>query len=117
MKKKIFLVEDDFLIQELLLEVFQEDYDVCVNGKCEEVFKYLKENTFDCIIMDYHLQNFTAFDILSRFKEKEFLKKTIITSGYLSYDEELNIKNLGVFQIIQKPFDLFELKRQVDQLV
>ncbi|MEO0234997.1 MAG: hypothetical protein ABIN11_07955 [candidate division WOR-3 bacterium] len=112
--KRIILIEDDLDIIELLLDILSEKYQIFYETNVENFFNRTDIETFDLIITDYLLNNYSAKDIIQKYTHKKIL---IISALSISSLEILNfVDNKRVFYL-QKPFVIDTLISTVDSII
>ncbi len=105
MKKKILLVEDDVSICRMLKTLLElENFEVATSdGNLQEIPHLLLSFQADFLIIDYHLKNATALDILKLVdsnpsKSRPFI---LVTSGE---DQRERCRQEGADGFLLKPF-------------
>ncbi len=105
MKKKVLLVEDDVsicLMLKTLLEL--EGFEVYASfGDLKGIPEFISNNHPDFLIVDYHLKNATALDILKSLNASKMEGRpfTLITSGE---DQRERCFEAGADGFILKPY-------------
>lgn len=114
---KILLLEDDFVLNEIIEEFLQEqgyEVTVCFDGESAQELLYSK--TFDLLLLDVNVPNINGFNLLKDLREKEIKTPAIfITSASLLEDMEEGFKS-GCDDYIKKPFELKELNLRIDNI-
>ena len=111
--QKILVVEDDFDIQELLLNFLQEaGYDVTVANDGVEALSIYANNQFDLILLDIMLPKIDGFSVCELIRKQSQIPIIMLTA--LSGEEE-QIKGLDlqVDDYITKPFSMPVLVRKI----
>ena len=118
-KRTIFVVEDEAEILEFVTLSLQAwGHHVTAGGTAEEALRLLQnhEKPVDILVTDIMLPGMNGKELAARFKAKFPALKTIFMSGY-SGDV---LAEAGVLpqdlHFLQKPFDLAQLKAQIDDL-
>ena len=114
---KILLLEDDFVLNEIIEEFLQEkSYDVTVCFDGEEAQDILYSKSFDLLLLDVNVPNIDGFKLLKDLRDKEIKTPAIfITSASLLEDMEEGFKS-GCDDYIKKPFELRELNLRIENL-
>lgn len=69
MSAKIMLLEDDFVLSEILLEFLQEQgYDVCLYDNAKDALNAAYEQYFDLWILDVKVPYGNGFDVLKELR-------------------------------------------------
>lgn len=110
MKRKILVVDDEMGIRLLLKDLFiQEGFHVATADTGLEVLKELEEQSFDLIILDYHLPVLDGASVIRRLKQNESTTPLIVMSGLPEKVAE-NIHTYdSVKKIVAKPFHIHEM--------
>ena len=106
---KIFVVEDEILIQKSLKKLLEaKGAEVDAQDLGEEAIKMILENDYDRILCDLMLKDLNGFDIIEESKKKyspqEIARKFIIMTAYNS-PQILDRAQQYKCPIISKPFD------------
>jgi DNA-binding response OmpR family regulator len=99
-KHKILIVEDDEATLRMLEKGFRlAGFTVSSAEGCDEAFKLLNKNNFDCLLTDYCLKDGTAFNICKSVRADEKIKKMpiVILSGHSE-------KSLSSYTVCQADF-------------
>ncbi len=114
--KKVLLVEDNFINQEVALAVLNDlglEVEVANNGK--EGFEMFLENTYDLIFMDLRMpimNGFEATKLIRSSKKEDAQTVPVIAMTANAMDEDRqNSIIAGLNDHVVKPIDIDELKR------
>lgn len=111
-RKNIVIIEDDAVLRRGLTRFFvneginSRDFD---NG--EEAFLSAVKELPDLIFCDYKLPGANGFEIFQKMRKAGIDSPFIMMTAYFSDDLKNKALAKGVLAIIEKPFDLSELKR------
>ncbi|MFO7811322.1 MAG: response regulator [Candidatus Delongbacteria bacterium] len=115
MGKKILIIDDQPDILDVLTEVIEilghEAVSVC-SGK--SIGSKVDLNDFDLVISDYQMPDMTGVEIAKKIKAECPEMKVFIISGYHQILSEKKMEEYGVSGILNKPFDIEELKRVIN---
>ncbi|WP_410501978.1 response regulator [Exiguobacterium acetylicum] len=114
MKGRLLIVEDEPGIRNLLAQLFRaEGYetDVAVDG--EEAIVYLQEAVYDLLLMDVNMPGRTGIEVLRHQDQIGRRVRTILMTALGEKEAMEEAKRLGVVAFFGKPFDIFELKKEV----
>jgi len=114
MKGRLLIVEDEPGIRNLLAQLFRaEGYetDVAVDG--EEAIVYLQETAYDLLLMDVNMPGRTGIEVLRHQDRIGRRVRTILMTALGEKEAMEEAKRLGVVAFFGKPFDIFELKKEV----
>ena len=114
--QRIFCVEDDESIRELILYALKSGgYEATGFENGEEMWKEIKENVPDLILLDIMLPSENGFAILKKLKEKIDLKSipVIMLTAKTSEVDKVRGLDLGADDYISKPFGVMELLSRI----
>lgn len=114
MKGRLLIVEDEPGIRNLLAQLFRADgyeTDVAVDG--EEAIVYLQEAVYDLLLMDVNMPGRTGIEVLRHQDRIGRRVRTILMTALGEKEAMEEAKRLGVVAFFGKPFDIFELKKEV----
>ncbi len=112
--KRILIIEDDKSISELQKDYLEMGgYEVICAFDGNSGFEYIKNESFDLIILDLMLPEKGGFDILREISDSKQIPVLIVSA---KSDETFKIKglNLGADDYITKPFGMGELVARVN---
>ena len=114
---KILLLEDDFVLNEIIEEHLQEKgYIVTTAFDGEKAQELIYSQTFDLLLLDVNVPNLNGFELLSDIRSKEIRTPAIyITSANMLEDMEKGFKS-GCDDYIKKPFELRELDLRIENI-
>ena len=114
----ILVVDDQLGVRRLLQEMLQDEgHQVEMAGNGTEALKTLKEFKADLILMDMKMPEMNGIDTL---KEIRMSNKEVDVIMMTAYGDAQNIEqaqNLNVTYYISKPFDLFELRNKIREIL
>ena len=112
---KILIVDDDEdLIQSLSLRLRNEGYDVVSGTDGYQGLEQARNEKPDLLILDVKMPAGDGFSIQERLLAHGTVWPPVIyLTGDKSVRTELNVKKLGAFAVIYKPFDVEDLLKTV----
>ena len=118
--KKMLIVENDILSQNLLQRIFKSDFEIYICDSGEDYYENFGKTKFDIILMDVSLNGSkTGLELIKEIKETEFTEDTPILC--LSAHAQTKIRQIaievGADLFITKPVQNYVLKEAVDSLV
>lgn len=103
--EKILIVDDEILVRDFLAETLRRkglDVQTAENG--QKAFNLLKENSFDLVITDMKMPDFTGIDVLKKVKELSPSTVVIVITAFGSIENAVEAMKLGAFNYLIKPF-------------
>lgn len=110
--KKIFIIEDEILIQQSLKKLFERrGFSVDVSASGKTAIDMILAQDYDRIICDLMLQDISGFDVIEeskrRYRPEEISQKFVIMTAYNS-PQVLSRANAYQCRLLNKPFDDLE---------
>ncbi|MDE0584512.1 response regulator [Planococcus sp. 11815] len=116
--RKILIVDDQQGIRLLLKEVFErEGYETLIAGSGKEALELTQETCPDMVLMDMKMPGMDGIELLKRFKKRRHDCKVIMMTAYGEMGVIEESMNWGVVRYFTKPFDVFELRDAVRELI
>jgi DNA-binding response OmpR family regulator len=115
--KKIFVVDDEqdllFTVKQVI-EFYNKDYKVATIDSGKKLFKLLKEESPDLILLDIMLPDINGWEIFKKLKSKSEWKNIPIIFISSVADETSKITaNTIADDFIEKPFEAELLQRKI----
>ncbi|VWX35450.1 response regulator [Exiguobacterium oxidotolerans] len=114
MKGRLLIAEDEPGIRNLLAQLFKaQGYitDLAVDGI--ETIERLHEADYDLLLMDVNMPGKTGIEVLRHQDQIGRPIRTILMTALSEKEAMEEAKRLGVVAFFGKPFDIFELKKEV----
>ncbi|AQU80323.1 MULTISPECIES: response regulator [Planococcus] len=116
--KTILIVDDQLGIRLLLKEVFsKEGYQAIAAGNGIEALKKVQEFSPDLVLLDMKIPGMDGIEILKRLKKTNPRIHVIMMTAYGELDLIKESMNWGAERYFTKPFDVFEVRDAVKQLL
>ncbi len=116
--KKILIVDDQQGIRLLLKEVFErEGYEALVAANGNEALQITEQGCPNLILMDMKMPGMDGIELLKRLKGRDEECKVIMMTAYGELGVIEESRNWGVMRYFTKPFDVFELRDAVHELL
>jgi two-component system alkaline phosphatase synthesis response regulator PhoP len=113
-KKKILVIDDEDFIRELVKDFLEIDDVGCEGvGEIESALALLREQQFNLILLDRHLGEMKADDVIARIKEIAPYIPIVILTGDPQCDHDY-LKQVGADGIIFKPFQVSDFMDSVN---
>ncbi|QEN04927.1 response regulator [Thiospirochaeta perfilievii] len=102
---KLLIIEDDDIQRDSIKELISgSDVEITGVGSGEEAYTILKNQKFDCVVLDLGLQDMSGYELLDRINRDREISQTpiiIYTGRDLSPEEELRLKRYAESIIIK----------------
>lgn len=119
MSKTMLIIEDDVVTRDLLRIVFEYDGFTCMEAENGAMgLAMLESQAFDMIVLDHAMPVMTGLEFLDHVQHKLHQCKApiIMITGMLTPNIRQKATKLGVYAIVEKPYDIGELRALVSQL-
>ena len=98
-RKRLLVIEDNAAEQLSIRELLgYDDIDIAVAGTGEEALATLREQVFDCVVLDLRLPDMSGFEVLERLRDNPALTDlpvVVFTGKELSPDEDARLHMLA----------------------
>ena len=114
---KILVVDDQLGIRCLFIEILKEDHEVEVAANGSEAFRLLISFKPDLILLDMKMPGMNGIETLEQIRAVDCRVAVIMMSSYGNSWDLKQVKDLGILYYMVKPFDLFELRERVREML
>lgn len=111
-KAKILIVDDDDSIRATLRRAL-DVYDITDVGSGTEAIAMLKNQSFDCVLLDLRLPDLDGMEILREYGPRN----VIMITAHGTIENAVEAMKLGCVDYLRKPFDLSVVREQVLQVL
>ena len=112
----VLAVEDDPAVAFAIVTVLRGAHcDITPAGSMEEALATIARQPrgFDVVITDNNMPGGNGRDLVRRLRGSGYSGKVVVLSACVSPEEENEYRELGVSEVVPKPFSLGELRRAV----
>jgi len=116
---KILVVDDQIGVRSLLVEIFREDdYEVEMASNGEEALRVFSSFEPDLILLDMKMPpGMNGLETLAKIRLLDRRVSVIMMTGNEDPHNTEQAKELGILGYLAKPFDLFELREWVKEIL
>ncbi len=114
----ILVVDDEENAREGLSKILSKEgyrVETAANGK--EAIDTLKRQRYDLVITDMRMPLMDGFEVLREIKKMDENTGVIMITAYGEVESYLEAMNMGVFEYINKPVRVNELKRVISKIL
>jgi len=111
--KNILIVDDEADIRELLSELLVDQGKLFCAENGSHALQLLEEVRFDVVISDYNMPGLNGLQLLQSIRERKCMVPLIWITGNSTTELMTEAKRVGVFDYLEKPFDIEQVKNQV----
>jgi DNA-binding response OmpR family regulator len=116
-QKKILVVDDDKDLCNLISDIIKEEgFEVKKAYDGNSALNQISEENYDVMIIDNKLSGISGINVIEQTKQLNPSLKTIMVSAYGNTDTKLRAKDLGVYDFLDKPFDIKVLLSRIKEL-
>jgi len=108
--KRILVVDDSEVIQEVLKEFLREDYTVETVGSAALALTAVIENKPDAILLDVRMPGIAGLSLLKSLRQMGVQTPIFVMTGYDSTPVAIDALQHGATCYLPKPFDLIHLE-------
>lgn len=116
----ILVVEDELMLSDLVKEILQErGYKVLTAFDGESGIRMFKEfqNEIALILSDIGLPKMSGWEMFSNIREIDPKAKIIFASGYIDPQIRSEMFEIGIKEIVQKPYDPIQIIKKVREMI
>ncbi|MDZ4147978.1 MAG: response regulator transcription factor [Flavobacteriaceae bacterium] len=112
--KKILIVEDQIGVSQFLKQGLEEEsFEVTVAQNGIDGLKYLSEQSFGLVLLDWKLPGMSGIEVCQKFRLKDTLTPVIFLTANDTLEDTLKGLRSGANDYIKKPFSFEELLERV----
>ena len=117
-KMKILLIDDDEWIRDSMTLFFEEENCMILALEtAEEALNILEENGYDIIIADYKLPGMNGLEFFRQIQGRCQSTIKIMISAYINRYVATMAENVGLHELIEKPFKMEDIERSLSNLL
>lgn len=114
---KILLLEDDFILNEIIEEhLVSQNYEVVTTFNGNEAQELLYSQTFDLLLLDVNVPDINGFELLSDLRVQNIKTPAIFITSLNMADDMQKGFDSGCDDYIKKPFELKELDLRINNI-
>ncbi|MGL1902644.1 MAG: response regulator [Fibrobacterales bacterium] len=119
MKNSILVIDDDQSSLDLVVEALSdENYTIHVTTKPEEGLELFEKHTPLCILLDLNMPKMSGFEFIDHIKLNfDSTFSVVVMTGDTSMETSKTCYQRGVFDIIRKPLNIYDLMSVVRNAV
>ncbi|MGH7888229.1 MAG: sigma-54-dependent transcriptional regulator, partial [Candidatus Binatia bacterium] len=114
MTSNILIVDDDATMRKSLANLLGREGYVTVEAESgERAVECLRNDTFDLIVTDLHMEPMSGLDLLRAVKQSDPDIEVIVVTAYGTIEAAVAAMKLGAFDFVSKPFQVDEILLRV----
>ena len=108
---RVLILEDEVSLRDILALILEDfGYEVEEAGSLEEARERLEKGEFDLALVDLRLPDGSGMELVREIKRESPGTEVIIITAYASTETVKEAFELGVYDYVEKPFNLEDLK-------
>jgi len=114
-KRRLLVIEDNDIERQSIVELLShDDIEVAAVSTGRDALRLLREQSFDCCVVDLRLPDISGFELLEQIQEDTALRDlpvVVFTGKELTVDEEMRLRMVAksiVLKDVQSPERLFD---------
>jgi two-component system, cell cycle response regulator DivK len=117
MRKRLLIVEDSDFNRDLLVQIFEDTYDIEVASDGETAVEIASTKPPDLILMDIGLPGLTGLDAVRAIRAREVSVPIIAVSSRVMPGDKERAMDAGCDEFVEKPIDDSLLVEMVGRLL
>jgi two-component system nitrogen regulation response regulator NtrX len=106
MAEKIFLIDDDPKIKEILAEILKDsNYEVVCAETAQRAIELIDNDRANLLLLDVKLPDGDGIEILRHSMKTQPYVPVVMISGFATIDRAVTAVKLGAYDFLEKPFD------------
>lgn len=115
MRKNVLVIDDDNDTLDMMVHLFKHKLSILTAHNSTESLALLKQSSVNLVICDVHLDDENGFEVIESFQKDGMTIPVIILTGHVDEATEARAQKLGVFSVIEKPFEIEHLLQTIEK--
>jgi len=112
------VVDDQLGVRSLLVSIFRDDgHEVKMAADGTQALQLHRSFKPDLILLDMKMPRMDGIETLEKIQVSDCRVDVIMMTDYGNFQNMEQVKDLGILHYINKPFDVFNLKDQVNEIL
>ncbi len=119
-RRKILIVEDEPINQELLSTILEEDYEILLASDGGEALQVMRDHSDEIaiVLLDLQMPGMNGIDVMKNMKKDASIADLPVIVLTADQEAELKCLKLGAMDFISKPYPIWEVVRaRVDKCI
>lgn len=113
-RRRILFVEDEEALRISYQRFFRRDYEVDFAATGAEAIDRMAEFDPDVLVLDMRLPDTDGVELLQKIRQDKPDLPVVVTTAYVSVEPQLQVLDLDYSGYLVKPFDLNDLRHEID---
>jgi len=115
---KIFLLEDELMLQHSIAEYLENIGHICISSASgKEALNTISKESFDLLILDINVPDINGLDLVLELNKQDINSKILFISALNDIETIEKAYNCGAKDYIKKPFHLKELALRLQRVI
>ena len=115
--KRILIVDDNNVVQDVLREFFKDRYQVQLAPNASQALSLIVRQTPDIVLLDVKMPGLDGISLLKSLRETGVGMPIFLMTGYDSLQVAQEALTNGANAYLPKPFDLLHLDRLITEAI
>lgn len=115
--KRLLIVDDNSVVQDVLKEFFKERYQVQLAPNASQALSFIVRQAPDLVLLDVKMPGLDGLSLLKSLRETGVSVPIFLMTGYDSLQVAQEALNSGANAYLPKPFDLMHLDRLISEAI
>ena len=115
--KRILIVDDNNVVQDVLQEFFRERYQVQLAPNASQALSLIVRQAPDLVLLDVKMPGLDGLSLLKSLRETGVSMPIFLMTGYDSLQVAQEALTNGANAYLPKPFDLLHLDRLITEAI
>lgn len=116
----ILLAEDEEVLRMLVMDTLEDEgHEIDEASDGQEAINFIKENTYDLILLDYMMPLYTGLEVIEQVRnipEKKDTKIMMLSAKSQNVDQ-LRVLDAGADYFMAKPYSPLELVKKIEEIL
>jgi len=118
LKQRILIVDDEDAIRRVFTLALKEPgWRVESACNAEEALEKSRARAFDLYLVDKNMPGMNGVELIREIRKTDVVSRCILITGFANAASAIEAANLGIDAYLEKPCDVFELKKRVERLL
>ena len=115
--KRILIVDDNSVVQDVLREFFKDRYEVQLAPNASQALSLIVRQAPDLVLLDVKMPGLDGLSLLKSLRETGVGMPIFLMTGYDSLQVAQEALTSGANAYLPKPFDLMHLDRLISEAI
>jgi CheY-like chemotaxis protein len=115
--KRILIVDDNNVVQDVLKEFFKERYQIQLAPNASQALSMIVRQAPDLVLLDVKMPGLDGLSLLKSLRETGVSMPIFLMTGYDSLQVAQEALTSGANAYLPKPFDLMHLDRLIGEAI